>query len=317
MKKSSLNEIRTNLPKEDYIFPKYIILEPTNVCNLACAMCPSKSQTRDRGVMEMPLFQKIADEVATRNPECVMWPAIMGEALVAAERFFEMLEYSQERRLRIAWNTNAELLTDEMIGCIGNLSVEEVTIGLDAMTKEVYDRIRCGGDFDRVVDNVRKMLSQRWEQTRITVQFITQDDNAHEEDRFVRHWLKLGAVVKVRQKLGWGKGVEANNLTIPQEERDMPCPWLLRTMSIHWNGKVAQCDADWNGEYIAGDINTQTIQEVWQGELARRRERHRDGDFSFEPCSFCNDWQAGLSEFFFPDGADVPVVQKQRIGPRA
>ncbi|MCE5248801.1 radical SAM protein [bacterium] len=317
MNRSGLEKARQTLPDEDYPFPRYVIVEPTNICNLNCIMCPSSSQTRPRGIMELALFKKIIDEIVEKSPGTYIWPAIMGEALMAGDRFFEMMEYAAAKGARIVLNTNAVLFTEQTIDRIGKLNLTEIIVGIDAFTRETYDKIRCGGDFDRVVSNVRKMLAQRWEHTRVTVQFIVQELNEHEEKAFRSFWLDRGAAVKIRQKLGWGRGVEAANLIIPQEARDMPCPWLLRTLSIHWDGTIVQCDGDWNAEHPAGTIRNESIESVWKNELARRRARHRALDFDFEPCSKCDDWQAGLSDFYFPDDPGLPAVQREPIGARA
>jgi radical SAM protein with 4Fe4S-binding SPASM domain len=135
---------------------------------------------------------------------------------------------------------------------------------------------------------------------RITVQIIEQQDNRHQIEEFKQYWLDKGAVVKVRPRLGWGKGVDAPELVMEQDQRVGPCPWLVRTVSIHWNGTVVQCDGDWDQRWPVGDLNRQTLEEVWLGELAKRRELHRSHDFDFDPCRNCKDWQAGLSEFYFP-----------------
>lgn len=79
------------------------------------------------------------------------------------------------------------------------------------------------------------------------IQFIVMEEIEHEVEAFQRHWLSKNAVVKVRPNLAWGTGVTAANLNLPESERTFPCPWLTRTVSIHWTGKLAQCDADFEG----------------------------------------------------------------------
>jgi len=49
-------------------FPPIVMIEPTNICNLKCPMCPSGngSLKREKGYMDFPLFQKIIDEIAKK-----------------------------------------------------------------------------------------------------------------------------------------------------------------------------------------------------------------------------------------------------------
>jgi radical SAM protein with 4Fe4S-binding SPASM domain len=317
VKKPQPKEIEETLPQEDPAFPVYIILEPVNRCNLSCIMCPSVRQSRPRGVMDMVLFRKIVDEIKSESPSTVLWPAVMGEALVAGDRFLDMLRYASANAIRVVWNTNGVLLNPSLIEELGRLDLEEIIVGVDAITEQTYDRIRIGGKFQKVVANIKAMLSHRWQRTRVTVQFIVQQANAHEAEAFKNYWLSQGAVVKIRPRLGWGKGVDAPNLSLPQSARTSRCPWLVRTMSIHWDGTVVQCDADWNGLYPVGNVWKETIQAIWQTTLKRGRDRHRNLDFDFEPCSSCGDWQAGLSEFHIPEDRSLPAVQLEMRGARA
>ncbi|MDD4601880.1 MAG: radical SAM protein [Negativicutes bacterium] len=295
-----ISQANATLPANDYPFPLYVIVEPTNICNLSCVMCPSSAQTRTRGYMSMNLWNKIVDEITEKSPETVIWPAIMGESLVAGDLFIEMLEYACTRKAKIVWNTNAVLLNDRWLQRILALELKEIIIGIDAINEITYNNIRCGGNFRKMMDNVIKLLKNNNGRTKITVQFIEQEMNSGEKELFKEFWLSKGAVVKIRPKLGWGNAVQTPTLILGQEERKGPCPWLIRTVSIHYNGTVVQCDADWDQKYAVGNIAKNTLEEIWLGELAERRIKHRKMDFDFEPCKHCSDWQAGLSEFFYP-----------------
>lgn len=299
--KSRLVETNKTLPEEDYKFPLNVIVEPTNVCNLACAMCPSPMQSRPKGYMSFDLWKKIVDEVVGKSPDSKIWPAVMGEGLVMGEQFIEMLQYGVSKGANICWNTNAVLFKKEWIKKICELDLREITVGLDATTSESYDKIRIKGDFDRAVKNTIEVLEQKQPGTNVILQFIRQEANAHQEDEFKKFWLDRGAIVKSRPRLGWGAGVDSPDLILGQDERVGPCPWLIRTISIHWNGAAVQCDADWDQKHPIGDINTTSIECVWNGKLAERRQAHRNMDFSFELCRECDDWQAGVSETFRPD----------------
>ncbi len=93
-----INEANETLPTHDDQFPLRIVIEPTNICNLSCIMCPSVRQLREKGVMPLALWKKIMDETAEKSPQTEIWPAMMGEALTAGEIFFDMLEYTQKKR---------------------------------------------------------------------------------------------------------------------------------------------------------------------------------------------------------------------------
>ena len=60
-------------------------------------------------------------------------------------------------------------------------------------------------------------------------------------------------------------------------------------MTIDWNGDVLLCVQDWNKRIKLGNLNFQTLLEVWySSELAKWRRRLIQGRRSKLPCSRCN-----------------------------
>ncbi|MBI4647272.1 MAG: radical SAM protein [Bacteroidia bacterium] len=291
---------------ERYNFPKEVIIETSSFCNLKCIMCPYPMLKRQKGVMDFKIFKKIADEIMTEAPSTNLWAAIMGEPLMKWDSLKVMLNYAKEIGLEnINLNTNSTYLTESVTEELLNISVSKLLVSLDSYSKSTYDKIRKGGDFNQVQKNIEYFLKRKEQKglsnPDVIMQFIIMDYNEHEIEEFKKFWLKKGAIVKVRLKLGWGNYTMAEDLDKAKIKRDFPCPWLLRTISIHWNGKFAQCDADYEGQYFPGDIRTQSIKEVWQGELAKRREKHWNLDFSHVLCRSCMDWSVGRSIFYYPN----------------
>ena len=284
-------------------FPKAVIFEIVAGCNLRCVMCPQKEMTRPKGVMDLRLYQRLIDEVAATDPETEVWAPIMGEVFVHKGLVFDYLTYAKQAGLKkIFLNSNFVLFKEEFMDRLEACGLDKLTIGLDAATEETYDRVRVGGDFARVERNIQSLLDAkargRLKNLEVILQFIVQEENQHDEELFKQKWAGRGLTLKVRQKLGWGLGVPADNLSLPDTDRTIPCPWLMRTMSIHWTGRVAQCDAVWNGEQYVGDLTRQTIQQVWNDELLNMRRKHLVNDFAWDPCRDCKDWQCGLSEVY-------------------
>lgn len=285
-------------------FPKVVIVEIVCGCNLRCVMCPEPRLTRPKGVMSLDLYKKVVSEIGATDPDTEVWATIMGEVFVHKHRVFDYLRFAKRdaKLNKVFLNSNLVLFREEYIDQLAECGLDKLTVGLDAATEETYCRIRVGGDFAKVERNIDAILSAksrgRLPNLDLTLQFIVQDLNEHEEELFKQKWSGRGADLKIRQKLGWGTAVDAPNLDISADDRHIPCPWLMRTMSVHWTGKVAQCDAEWNGERYVGDLNVQTIKEVWMGELLVTRQRHLDNDFAFEPCRDCHDWQCGRAEIF-------------------
>lgn len=293
-------------------FPAELAIETHSYCNLRCIICPYVTMHRPKGKMQSKLFRKIVDEVARESPETRLWLAIMGEPLMDKD-IVSYLRYARDHGVRrIHLNTNGTFLEDKLAEDILDADIESVYVAMDAVTLDTFNKVRPGGDFNRVKRNVEHFLKLRARCLRkkpeIVVQFIAMDENESEIDGFCNYWLRQGAVVKIRLRQGWGGDISAPDLQKINVER-FPCPWLLRTMNIHWSGRVTQCDVDYEEKYSVGDFNYQSIKEIWNGELARRRERHWTGEFGHPLCGGCYDWAAGRAEFFYPSyesKADAP-----------
>ncbi len=283
-------------------FPVNVIVETSAYCNLKCIMCPHNILKRPKGTMELKVFKKIVDEVAAVNLDTSLWLALMGEPLINPSRLTTMVEYAKSQGLRdVRLNTNGLLLFRDVAEWLVDSGLDYVLISVDAFRPNTYKKIRVGGDLQKLTNNIDRLLAirdKRGSDLKVVVQFIIMDENEKEAEEFKDRWLKKGAIVKIRPKLSWGNTVEAKNLNLEQKDRDYPCPWLMRTVSIQWTGKFNQCDFDYEGNYSPGDINRQTIKEVWDGEVRQRRLKHVAGDFTHELCSECKDWQVGRALYF-------------------
>jgi len=304
MKKIDLNEIKRTLKITDY--PVQLIIEAIGICNLSCSICPYPKLKREKGTMSDKLYRKIIDEISVKSPEgTYLWFAFMGEPTLLGKKLFEMIKYAKDKGIKhTCLNTNGNLMSREISEWIIYSGLDQIYFSVDAFTENIYKKVRNGVDYHKVKDGILLLLKEiktkKLDKPEVIVQFIITEDNAGEEEDFKKFWLSRGATVKIRRRLGWGGEWENKELNIPQAQRDMPCPWLVRQMIILWDGRVAQCDADYEGLYCQGNINEQTIYEVWNGELKEKRERHCSNNFDFKPCDQCKDWQVGLSEIYRP-----------------
>ena len=174
-------------------------------------------------------------------------------------------------------------------------------IGIDAFTPETYSQIRVGGNYERTVKNVVTLLrlkeSLNAEKPEVFVQFVEMESNKHEKEAFTKFWTEQGAIVKIRPMVSWAGMVEAPNLVLENDER-WPCYWAMRSMSITDTGKVVTCAVDLDAQFIAGDVNTASLKEIWKGKLKELRQLHLSKRFDELPENiesiFKNQGEVGL-----------------------
>lgn len=288
-------------------FPKVVLIDSISYCNLRCSMCVHSEMKRKKGIMPWPLFTKIIDEIAETDKTVRVWMVFFGEALILRKTkpsIFDMIAYAKGKGLTdVVLNSNANLLDhDSAVGLI-NAGLDAIYIGLDAFKPETYAKIRVGGNHEKTVKNVINLLEQKKllksKTPEIFVQFVEMDINRAEKEDFIKFWSGHGAAVKIRPKVSWAGMIEAPNLVLGDEDR-WPCYWAMRTMSITDTGKAVTCAVDLDARHIAGDVNTQTLKEIWNGGLKELRDLHLSGRYSDLPknCRDCKDWQSARADYY-------------------
>ena len=288
-------------------FPKVVLIDTISFCDLTCSMCGHKDMSRKRGKMSTDLFRKIIDEIAETNKDTRVWMVFFGEALILKKTkpsIFDMITYAKNKGLTdVVLNSNANLLDEDAAEGLIKSGLDAMYVGIDAFTPETYAKVRVGGDYHKVVNNVRNLIKLKKEmgaeKPLVYVQFVEMEVNKAEVNDFIKFWKQEGAIVKIRPMVSWAGLVHASSLTIPMENR-WPCYWAMQTMSIADDGRVVMCAVDVDARFVAGDINKETIKSVWNGRLKEIRGMHQREEFYKLPfpCKDCKDWQSARAEYY-------------------
>jgi radical SAM protein with 4Fe4S-binding SPASM domain len=310
--------VRRYSPERDMAdspFPSYVQLQTINACQAACTMCPypTYSKVFQRGRMEDALFEKVIAEIAERPEVRTFVPMLQNEPLLD-RRLFERIARFRELtggRVEVELVTNGALLGDEAIARIAEVRLDVLDISLDAATKETYERIRVGLDFDAVIAGVERALAADLPHTRIFVRLVRQRDNLHEIREFAKRWRARGAGVFIYSAHDRAGSVRDFDERVRIPERELPvlqraerrasrlwfghCPMPFAMTSILHDGTMLMCVHDWGRKVVLGNVRDATIAELWNGERMRevRRliaERRYD---EIAACRDCSLWKDG------------------------
>jgi len=68
-----------------------------------------------------------------------------------------------------------------------------------------------------------------------------------------------------------------------------PCFYPFYQVLVDYDGAVLLCPHDWGKKLIAGNLNYQTIHEIWNNSVMRRVRRNMaNSDRNFAPCDVCD-----------------------------
>ena len=266
------------------ILPEIVQIESTNICNAKCVFCPRDEMHRKQGVMSRELFRKVVDECAALGITHVRMHNY-GEAFL--DRYLtEKVRYAKEKGIgEVGLISNGSLITDKVARGIIDAGLDAINISIDAGGKDVFDATRIGLNYDKVIANVERLLRIRAElgrrRPKLILSFVRQHDSA-DEQAFIEHWRKIADKIHITELHNWAGTLNR------ESDVNYPCyrPWL--TFTVLWDGRVSLCCADFDGTTILGDLNTQTIEQVWNGDLYRAARRAHLESGGPDVCRACD-----------------------------
>ena len=85
-----------------------------------------------------------------------------------------------------------------------------------------------------------------------------------------------------------------------------PCYYLWKSFVIQWNGEVVPCCRDYDSKIVLGDVNKQTLLEIWNGKKLRKlRAEAIKGNFKNGLCDNCYDTSTAMPKKFYPFNFEI------------
>lgn len=298
-------------PKTQYVaeYPLLVDIELSSLCNLKCPMCYTITEEFKSKVctqlMKYELFQKIVDEIAGKVPAVRL--SLRGEATLHPD-FISCIRYCKEKGIgEVSFLTNASKLTKGYFIEIAEAGADWITVSIDGIGAE-YDRIRTPlkfGDTLQKIKDVHEIKQKRgWKKPVIKIQGIWPSikNNPSEYYNAFVPYTDLIAFNPLIDYLGKDEDIVYVD--------DFACPQIYQRLAIGSDGKVILCATDEDGNYLLGDINSQSVFEVWHGERINKvRELHSLGKFKeVDVCRKCYLPRATQdSEHAFVNGREIII----------
>jgi radical SAM protein with 4Fe4S-binding SPASM domain len=285
--------------------PETLVVEPTNRCNLNCPFCLVGLQNqlgsaehskipRGFGFMDFGLYEKIVKDAVDFGTKKIQLH-FQGESLLH-KQFPEMIRLAKQYGMSTQVFTNGLLLTMEYIDSIIQSGLDNMRFSVDGASDETYKQNRVGGDFEKVLDNMKMMTEHaRGSGTRVEWQFIVMRNNEHELNKAQQMAREIGVPFIAKT---FAESVPELTPDNPKYRRNLlpkPCTDIYRAVAIFWNGDVVPCCYDLVGKEIMGNIGERTLSQIWDSaKYAAFRYRvdnaGRNPDDEPELCKTCLKW---------------------------
>ncbi|MCQ9373890.1 radical SAM protein [Methyloversatilis sp. XJ19-13] len=286
-------------------FPSQILMDITEVCNLACTHCPHptfmKSEHYGGRHLESALNEKMIEEVRQHGRGLTQYIryASNGEPLVHPHAY-EMIQAAVDHSgVFVTLTTNGKIMNERRTQRLLESGIHLIDISIDAFRPETYAKIRVKGNLEITRGNVLRLL--RWVQeskakTKVVVSFVEQAENTAEARDFEAFWRDQGVDDVVIRRLhscsGAVEGLADQQREALRSSKRRPCLYPWERIVINARGDLAFCPSDWiHGSYVADYRNT-TILKEWQGDFYRglRQAHLRNNYLKHSFCGQCPDW---------------------------
>ena len=249
-----------------------VYIEITNRCNLACDFCHGTK--RPLGTMPPEDFRRIAEKL--RGETSYLYLHVLGEPLLHPQ-LKELLAIAGELGFRVCLVTNGTLLHKRREELLAAKSLHKVSVSLHsfegnggagdlpAYLQQVWDvclplserGVLCAlhlwneGTAPRLNGAVEAFLSQR----------IGRDVESLPRDARGNRTLRPNLFLERAERFGWP------DLNAPESGANF-CHGFTRQLAVLWDGTVTPCCLDSEGDIPLGNLLSQPLEEILQGERA-------------------------------------------------
>jgi nucleoside-diphosphate-sugar epimerase/MoaA/NifB/PqqE/SkfB family radical SAM enzyme len=305
--------------------PLILFVDPSSSCNFKCKFCPTgdpdliRETGRWQGQLEWDLYVKIIEDLkAFEKPLKVMRLYKDGEPLLNTH-FADMVRLAKQSGVAetVDTTTNGFLLSPKVIQPVLEAGLDRINISVDGLSDEQFFEFTGRRvDFNKFVENIKLLYAAKGNceiSIKIAGDQMSDDDKkkfydtfGNSADRiFIENMAPCWPEFDVEERC---------DITISQGIYDQPigevntCPYIFYSMAVNAEGLVSLCFLDWARKLLIGDVRTESLAEIWNGEnLHRHRLAHLEGRRKDDP--FCG--QCGQLSHCSPDNID-PYVQTIR-----
>lgn len=265
-------------------------LENTSTCNAACNFCVYPEARRWGGLMSMDLYRKIIEEaagIATITDICITG---LGEPTLDP-KLVERVRLARQMKpeAMIDMFSNGVYMTAVLFEALRAVGVSAIQISLNAVNEPQHRKIMELEDkFDIVCANIDYMIKYAGD-VKVEVRGVVDGEQFTVEDghTFYERWgnYRTGGHGSLIYKGNWAGDVHTERTFDPNEA----CGRALSQIYVTWDGKVTTCCFDPTGKQVWGDLNRQTLREVYAGEeYVNFREAHSENQAGkYEICRDC------------------------------
>lgn len=293
--------------------PAEVCIDASTICQLNCVQCYMRKDHYGKvgcGYLTFENFKKFIDA----NPMIrTIELANSGEVFLNPE-LDRIIEYAYERDIRLsAWDgVNFNTVSDEMLELLVKKRFRMITIALDGASQETYVKYRRNGNFDCVIENIRKLnrLKEKYSSPypKLIWQYIIMESTENDIEKAKAMAKELDMTIKFRltwdysfrpknpEKIKESTGLEyvtRSEYDGHHEKKCMTgCLQFFTRPQINWDGRLLGCKCIYQEDFGL-NVFEQSIRSVMNDEkivsakeLIKGKTENLKDKFDY-PCKHC------------------------------
>ena len=265
-------------------YPYSLAIETTTNCNLSCPECFSGNKlfTRPTGNMQISMYKKIINEVSPYLLYLLLY--FQGEPFLHPE-LFTMITLAKQKRIYTAISTNGHFFSYKNSKNTIESGLDRIIISVDGITPDTYKIYRKGGDLQKVINGIKRLISWKKKQKSktpyIIIQSLIMQQNQHQKKEIYSFFKQLGVDKVVFKSMQIDQYQEGNPLmpTIEKYSRYKKkkcgsyiiknqlknrCWRMWSSAVVTQNGIIIPCCFDKDAKYGFGNFAESSLKDIWK-----------------------------------------------------
>ncbi|WP_408072053.1 radical SAM/SPASM domain-containing protein [Butyrivibrio sp. JL13D10] len=318
--------------------PYTVLIEPSNYCNFRCISCfqslnESNYLTQNRGMMSLEMFISIIEQLSEWEGDKikVLKISLYGEPLTNPN-FCAMLRIAKEANIadRIETTTNASLITEDIAEQLVKYEIDYIRVSIYGGNQERYKEVTgCENvDINKIEENLKTIqrIKKMNNAERPFVSAKMLDTYSDENEQFLERFGPVVDEVYIDKPHNWIATEEKSFIgsLYKEDQRDeldkdlkktrkqrIACPMPFTTIAIRSNGEVSPCCVDWIGGTNLGNIQIDTLKNIWNGD-AMYEFRKMQLENRRKENSSCRNCELADNDYYTRDNIDGFPVSRLR-----
>jgi len=267
-------------------YPIFLMVEPTNICNLKCPMCPAgnRDMKREQGKLNLKNYKKLLDDIGDYVLQVQLWN--QGEPFIN-KSFLDFIRYTKSKGLMVVTSTNGHFIrSDEEAEQLILSGLDQLIFSMDGTDQETYEKYRIGGNYNLVIETLERIAQIKdnlhSKTPLIELQFIIFKHNQEDIDKII----ELGKKKKINRLSFKTAQVYSSNqakIFLPDDIRysrysinghsyklksDIRnwCKRLWLNSTVNWDGSVSPCCFDKDADHVFANVfeNGKDFKSIWK-----------------------------------------------------